>query len=236
MNKFLVLTILATMGCFAASAKDCNLPPSGAIRDNDFTDMKDLCTRATEEQINKEITASLKYLSFAAYFTKDSVNRPGFAKFFFDAAGEERAHAYALIQYLQMRGRYPGEIKSAVDVKKLVKDSGNPTTFLNLILDDISSPSAPRNPNFATSSGLAALQNALKMEKAVTSSIRKLIKTCEEGDNFNHYHFVDHLTGEFLEEQYKGQRDLAGKISTLSKMLKDNSAELADFLFDKQLL
>jgi ferritin heavy chain len=48
---------------------------------------------------------------------------------------------------------------------------------------------------------------------------------------------VDYLTGEFLEEQYKGQRDIAGKISTLGKMLKETqSAELAEFLFDKTLL
>lgn len=48
--------------------------------------------------------------------------------------------------------------------------------------------------------------------------------------------FVDYLTGEFLEEQYKGQRDLAGKISTLGKMVKAQGAATADFLFDKQLL
>jgi len=48
--------------------------------------------------------------------------------------------------------------------------------------------------------------------------------------------FVDYLTGEFLEEQYKGQRDLAGKIATLGKMVENSGAELAYFLFDKQLL
>lgn len=48
--------------------------------------------------------------------------------------------------------------------------------------------------------------------------------------------FVDYLTGEFLEEQYKGQRELAGKIATLGKMVANQGAELADFLFDKQML
>lgn len=48
--------------------------------------------------------------------------------------------------------------------------------------------------------------------------------------------FVDYLTGEFLEEQLKGQRDLAGKVSTLAKMQASGpSVELAEFLFDKQL-
>ena len=43
------------------------------------------------------------------------------------------------------------------------------------------------------------------------------------------------MTGEFLEEQYKGQRDLAGKISTLGKMMKEHG-ELGEFLFDKRML
>lgn len=47
--------------------------------------------------------------------------------------------------------------------------------------------------------------------------------------------FVDYLTGEFLTEQYHGKRDIAGKISTLGKMIKSNGAELADYLFDKKL-
>jgi ferritin heavy chain len=47
--------------------------------------------------------------------------------------------------------------------------------------------------------------------------------------------FVDYLTGEFLEEQHKGSRDLAGKLSTLGKMMKNNG-QLAEFLFDKKLL
>lgn len=46
---------------------------------------------------------------------------------------------------------------------------------------------------------------------------------------------MDYLTGEFLEEQYKGQRDLAGKASTLKKMM-DRHGALGEFLFDKKLL
>jgi ferritin heavy chain len=43
------------------------------------------------------------------------------------------------------------------------------------------------------------------------------------------------LTGEFLEEQYKGQRELAEKITTLERM-KAQQGSLAEFLFDKTLL
>jgi len=48
--------------------------------------------------------------------------------------------------------------------------------------------------------------------------------------------FVDYLTGEFLEEQYKGERTLAGQISTLMKITQNNGAELGEFLYDKELL
>lgn len=46
---------------------------------------------------------------------------------------------------------------------------------------------------------------------------------------------MDYLTGEFLEEQYKGQRELAGQASTLKKMM-DRHAALGEFIFDKKLM
>lgn len=52
---------------------------------------------------------------------------------------------------------------------------------------------------------------------------------------FNYFQLVDWLTGDFLTEQYEGQRDLAGKISNLGKMLEAHGA-LGEFLFDKKLL
>lgn len=52
---------------------------------------------------------------------------------------------------------------------------------------------------------------------------------------FFRFQLVDYLTGDFLEEQYTGQRDLAGKVSTLDRMMK-GQGELAEFLYDKQLL
>lgn len=51
----------------------------------------------------------------------------------------------------------------------------------------------------------------------------------------NYLQLVDYLTSEFLDEQYKGQRDLAGKISTLGKMMQTHGT-LGEFLFDKKLL
>lgn len=79
------------------------------------------------------------------------------------------------------------------------------------------------------------------MEIHVTRKIRNIIEVCEQpppnakGDSYNDYHLVDYLTGEFLDEQLKGQREIAGKISTLGKMVGKHG-DLAEFLFDKKLL
>ena len=80
-----------------------------------------------------------------------------------------------------------------------------------------------------------ALHDALKLEAKVTKLIRSVIQTCEDEPTFNDYHLVDYLTGVFLEEQYKGQRELAGRVSTLNKMMEQHGA-LGEFLYDKKIL
>lgn len=46
---------------------------------------------------------------------------------------------------------------------------------------------------------------------------------------------MDYLAGDFLNEQYEGQRDLAGKVSTLEKLMEKHGA-LGEWLFDKKLI
>lgn len=241
MNKFGILVALAICSVVAVTADTCDLDVKEHFNNLEFVDMKRKCTLLTEDQIKKEITASLKYLSYAAYFSQDNVNRPGFAKFFFDAASEEREHAHKLIQYLQMRGRYYDLEDSAlsnINIGKLIKESEK-ATLLGLDNSWMKKPS-PREDG--VSAGLESLRSALKMEAAVTQSIRNLIIACEaeevegkKNEVYNDYHFVDYLTGDFLTEQYKGKRDIAGKLTTLGKMIKQNGGELADYLFDKSL-
>ncbi|CAH1642017.1 unnamed protein product [Spodoptera littoralis] len=137
------------------------------------------------------------------------VNRPGFAKMFFDAASEEREHAMKLIEYLLMRGELTTDVTTLLQVR------------------------APERKTWE--GGVEALEHALLMESAVTKSIRNVIKACEDDSEFNDYHLVDYLTGDFLEEQYKGQRDIAGKASTLKKLL-DRHGALGEFIFDKKLI
>ncbi|XP_072943217.1 ferritin heavy chain [Epargyreus clarus] len=208
--------LLALIGILAVSASafgtQCNVGHQ-EIPDEWIT-MTSGCLRSVRLQIQMEVGASIQYLAMGAHFSKDGINRPGFAKLFFDASSEEREHAMKLIEYLLMRGELTTNITSLITIR------------------------APESKSW--DSGQQALEHALKMETAVTKSIRNVIVNCEhdreatEKTN-NDYHLVDYLTGEFLEEQYKGQRDLAGKASTLKKMM-DRHGALGEFIFDKKLL
>lgn len=164
----------------------------------------DQCIRALHKQINKEFDASIIYLKYAAYFAQEKVNLPGFESFFFKAAAEEREHGIKLMEYALMRGQGPVD-KSSFNIDY--------------------SYQVPQNTD-----GEAALRAALKKEEEVTHSIREVIKACEEGTN--DFHLADYLTGEYLDEQHKGQRELAEKIATLTKM-KKSAPKLSEFLFDK---
>jgi len=164
-------------------------------------------------QVQEELQAAVTYLAMGAHFSRDTINRPGFAKLFFEAASEEREHAIKIISYLLMRGELTTEVSRLIQNPSPLKESWE--------------------------SGVDALKDALKLEATVTGKIRDIIAACDnpsgDGSGFNDYHLVDYLSGDFLEEQYKGQSDLAHKISTLGKML-DYHGTLGEFLFDKKLL
>lgn len=189
-------------------ASFCHVTPP-ADNNSEWVTMSDQCKSSVRQQIQMEVKASLSYLALGAHFSRDKINRPGFAKLFFEAATEEREHAMKLIEYLLMRGELTSRVTELIEVKSPEKI-------------------VPRT-------GADAITEALKMESKVTNSIREVIKKCEGDDKFNDYHLVDYLTGDFLEEQYKGQRDLAGKASTLKTMILKYQA-LGEFLFDKKLL
>jgi ferritin heavy chain len=54
------------------------------------------------------------FLFQGAHFSGDTINRPGFAKFFFEAASEEREHAIKIISYLLMRGELTSNIAELI--------------------------------------------------------------------------------------------------------------------------
>ncbi|XP_050302171.1 ferritin subunit [Anthonomus grandis grandis] len=177
----------------------------------EWIDMQTSCVSAVRSHVMEELRAAMQYMAMGAHFSRDQINRPGFANLFFKAASEEREHAIKLIEYLLMRGELTSEVS-------------------NMITRNMS----PNVTNWA--SGASALKDALMLEASVTKKIRNLIKVCEDDPaNFNDYHLVDYLTGDFLTEQYEGQRDLAGKLSSLEKLMNKHGA-LGEFLFDKKLM
>lgn len=95
-----------------------------------------------------------------AYFSQDTINRPGFSKFFFHAAHEERDHAQALISYLLIRGEMDGVSEK------------NQKAFGDLI-------SVPQ-VEYRAWTAVDALKEALKLEAEVTRSIKEVIRTCDE--------------------------------------------------------
>lgn len=204
-----ILVALLSIGSSYGNGLKCTLGQADVP--SLWLDMVDPCTKVLESQVKTEIEAAVTYLSMGAHFARDTINRPGFSEFFFKSASEEREHAIKIIEYLLMRGQLTN------DVSKLLKFP------LKSVREE-------------WSSGNEALSDALNLEARVTQKIRNIIINCETPKNstFNDYHLVDYLTGEFLDEQYKGERELAGMISTLSKMMKTHGA-LGEFLFDKKL-
>lgn len=181
----------------------------------DWITIPDPCTKAMVDQVQIELTAAMTYMAMGAHFARDTVNRPGFSELFFKSASEEREHAIKILEYLLMRGGL------TEGLSKVIKNpQANATSW---------------------ESGFKALKDALSLETLVTRKIRDIIAACESpapdkfGVVFNDYHLVDYLTGDFLTEQYEGQRHLAGLASTLGKMMEAHGP-IGEFLFDKKLL
>lgn len=143
------------------------------------------CYNEMKRQIQKEIDASMIYLAMGAHFSRDTINRPGFAKFFFDSAAEEREHGLKLIEYLLMRGQLTGKDN---DLTKLitVEVSENFNLILRFIFIKNIYYQAP--PKTTWENGVEALKDALRKEAEVTKSIRQVIETCEDDAKFNDYH------------------------------------------------
>lgn len=159
------------------------------------------CASAIRGQISREIDAAFTYLSAASYFSADATNRPGTARLFFDHAREERQHAFQLADYLLMRG--DSNMQYLRNLYKPLKDDWTDVVH--------------------------ALEEALTLEKTVTSSFTEMVSICERD-----WHAADFLTSSMLDEQHRGTRQLAGYISQLKKM-SQHQPNLAEYMFDMEL-
>jgi len=92
------------------------------------------------KQINLEFEASYTFRSMWIYFDRHQVALPGFSKFYFDAAEEEKEHAMKLMEYVNQRGGIVtledidkpaadnwgtplGSIQTAVGIEKKLNDT-----------------------------------------------------------------------------------------------------------------
>jgi len=108
------------------------------------------CRVALQNQVSKELHASLVYQQMAAHFENNKIARKGFAKFFMHNSDEEREHSQKLINYINMRGA----TVSAFNV-----DMPTHTVFI---------------------SAKAALEAALLLENEVNNQLHDLHKHAEQ--------------------------------------------------------
>lgn len=175
------------------------------------------CMTAITNHITSEFHAAFKYLYMGAVFGQYIKERPGMAKFFFEAATEERGHAIQMIDYLNMRGFEYNEAY-AFSSNDLWKVNDNLVTEKSALV---------------SLKIKEALQEAVNMEIGVTEKILQVIAKCSDD-----YHAADVFTNPILEEQYTGLRKLQGAVKTYDHLLKGNSenVELAEFIFDKKVI
>ncbi|KAG4067837.1 hypothetical protein HA402_010523 [Bradysia odoriphaga] len=129
----------------------------------------------TEQQLNFQITqelmASHAYLAMANFFGRTEIALQGSSSFFRAMSDEEREHAFALIDYQNMRG---GRVKM-IGVEKPNEQ----------IKDEFSSLSA-------------AIEESLLIERGNTSALKELVNIAEsDGDIVT----VDFICTKFLHEQ-----------------------------------
>lgn len=191
----------------------CWVGPPESISKLQWPDMGDPCVREIKAHIQRELQASITYLAMGAHFLNAAHYRPGVAKLVLTHAGEERLHAKALIDYILMRGY------------DITKDEIPTIKPLSTTWDSV----------------FEALNTTLTIEKDVRDYFKKIIFTCEGGSDVDHsdvdYHVSDFLTGQFLDEQHKGVREISEYLTTLGRMLENTgNAAFAEFEFDRTLL
>mmetsp|Transcript_901 Transcript_901/g.2870 ORF Transcript_901/g.2870 Transcript_901/m.2870 type:complete len:257 (-) Transcript_901:88-858(-) len=117
-------------------------------------DYEENCEAAINNQINVEYTASYAYHAMYAYFKRDTVGLPGFAKYFKDMSDEEREHAEKLMEYQNARGG-------------------------RVVLKPVAVPEMQFNYVDGTSDALYAMDLHLQLEKFVYEKIRGVHRAAE---------------------------------------------------------
>lgn len=144
---------------------------------------------AINEQINVEYTASYAYHALWAFFNRDTIALPGFAKYFMDQSLEERGHATAFMEYQNKRG---GKVVfKAVAVPEM--------SFANLN---------------STSDAVYAMDLHLQLEKFVYVKLRSVHKIAEQEDDPQLQDEIE----KYLDDQIDAIKHAADLLSQLKRV------------------
>ncbi|CAI5471163.1 unnamed protein product [Closterium sp. Yama58-4] len=144
------------------------------------------------EQINIEYNISYVYHALYAYFDRDNVALPGFAKYFKAASEEEREHAEKLMEYQNKRG---GRVK----------------------LQSILMPATMEFDHPEKGDALYAMELTLALEKLVNEKLLALHKVAADAGDVQ---LTDFLEGNFLNEQVDAIKKVSDYVSQLRRVGK----------------
>lgn len=211
MARFLLATVVI-LGCVAnlEASFNCigtNGDATGFPKEVCYTEK---CTKAIKDHIKFEFEAAFLYMHMGAYFSQDTVARPGMTKFMLESASEERSHAILMLDYLNKRG-----VAISQDLQFNFSEADIPAEHKKAL------------------TMLVALEAALKMEISVTNKIHNVVKECEHD-----YHGADVFTNPILDEQHEGIRKLQGAVQEYKNLVHGHSESVAmvDFIFDQKIL
>lgn len=149
------------------------------------------CEAALNEQINIEYNVSYVYHALFAYFDRDNVGLPGFAKYFKEASDEEREHAELLMKYQNKRG---GRVK-----------------LKTIVMPEMDFTHADKGE------ALYAMELALSLEKL---NFQKLRDLHDVADKHGDASMADFIEGELLEEQVEAVKKASEYVSQLRRVGK----------------
>lgn len=144
---------------------------------------------AVNAHINVEYTAMYAYHAIWAYFDRDVVALPGFAKYFNAQSVEEREHAHEFMQYQNQRGGLVELQPIAVPEMKFTMTDG-------------------------TSDAIYAMDLHLQLEKFVYRKLQDLHKVAEDANDPQMQDFVE----EYLTHQIEAIKTAADYVSQLKRV------------------
>lgn len=144
---------------------------------------------ALNDHINVEYSASYAYHAIWAYFNRDTVALPGFAKYFLEQSEEERDHAHEFMTYQNKRG---GQVD----------------------LQPVAVPELKFTMTDGTSDALYAMDMHLQLEKFVYAKLMHLHGVAEKANDPQMQDFVEH----YLDHQLDAIKTAADYVSQIRRV------------------